>query len=295
MSVETYVPVQTLCRTALEALMVVDDDRTFMRVNEPSTDLFRANSGDIVSRRIDNYTSIEFEPLLDPLWDAFEREGELRGRYEVRRGDGSSQLVEYSAAREFVRGSHLIAAREVTADTPEPEPAGFALVEPFAGRFVEVSSELCILLDRTRDDLLSEGSLGLFSERSARRPLLNAARDFVQGRAAAHDASAEAPGADGSIVPLSLSLSRVTGQDRRSVWVLLQVVTDRRAGEPELTPRQTEILGLIASGYTDREIAEQLGLSVRTVEWHRERLRTHLRASTRADLFKAARERGLLA
>src|SRR4051812_46858942 len=108
-STHSYTPVRTLCRTALEALMVVDDDRHFMRVNEPSTRLFRANSRDIVSRRIDNYTSHEFAPLLDPLWESFEREGELRGAYEVRRGDGSPQLVEYSAAREFVRGCHLIA------------------------------------------------------------------------------------------------------------------------------------------------------------------------------------------
>lgn len=293
-STHGYSPVTMLCRTALEALMVVDDDRHFMRVNLPSTELFRANSGDLTSARIDNYTSAEFGPLLDPLWDSFEREGELRGRYEVQRGDGSTQLVEYSAAREFVRGSHLIAAREVTEDTPQSQPVGFALVEPFAGRFIEVSSELCGLLSRTRDDLLADGSLGLFNERTAHRPLLNAARDIVQGRSAAHDASAEAPGPDGNVVPLSLSLSRVTGQDRRSVWVLLQVAKHPHGDETELTPRQTQILGLIARGFTDREIGHKLDLSVRTVEWHRERLRMELRATTRADLFKAARDRGLL-
>jgi len=289
-----YSPVRMLCRTALEALMVVDDDRRFKRINEPGTHLFRANWGDLLARRIDNYTSAEFGPLLDPLWDSLQREGELRGRYEVKRGDGTPQLVEYSAASEFVRGCHLIAAREVTPDTPVASPAGWALVEPAAGRFIEVSSELGRLLGRSRDDLLAEGSLGIFRERVGKTRLLHAARDIVEGRRTGHDATAQVIRPDGDALPLSLTFSRVTGQDRRSVWVLLQASADPLAGAPELTPRQTEILALIGTGHTDREISEKLGLSVRTVEWHRDRLRKELRAATRADLFRAARERGLL-
>lgn len=62
-----------------------------------------------------------------------------------------------------------------------------------------------------------------------------------------------------------------------------------------LTPRESEILRLVALGFTNAEIADALYLSVRTIETHRARLHTKLGTSTRADLVNAARERGLLA
>jgi DNA-binding CsgD family transcriptional regulator len=42
--------------------------------------------------------------------------------------------------------------------------------------------------------------------------------------------------------------------------------------EPLLTPRQAQILALVASGLTDGEIATRLGLSPRTVRTHLERV-----------------------
>ena len=43
-----------------------------------------------------------------------------------------------------------------------------------------------------------------------------------------------------------------------------------RAGSAPLplTPRQREIIGLVATGFTNREIAERLYMSIRTVEGH---------------------------
>jgi DNA-binding CsgD family transcriptional regulator len=43
-----------------------------------------------------------------------------------------------------------------------------------------------------------------------------------------------------------------------------------------LTPRQKEVLQLIAEGHSTREIAERLGLSVKTVETHRANLMERL-------------------
>ena len=39
-----------------------------------------------------------------------------------------------------------------------------------------------------------------------------------------------------------------------------------------VTPRQAQILGLVASGLSDKEIAEHLGVSPRTVQSHLDRL-----------------------
>jgi two-component system response regulator NreC len=61
------------------------------------------------------------------------------------------------------------------------------------------------------------------------------------------------------------------------------------AGPPDdLTEREVEILRLIALGHTNTEIAEQLFLSVRTVESHRARVQQKTGLTTRADLVRYA-------
>ena len=64
--------------------------------------------------------------------------------------------------------------------------------------------------------------------------------------------------------------------------------------EDGLTQRETEVLRLIALGHTNGEIAEQLFLSVRTVESHRAHIQQKLGLTTRAELVRYALERGLV-
>ena len=67
------------------------------------------------------------------------------------------------------------------------------------------------------------------------------------------------------------------------------------AGPPDdLTPRETEVLSLLAVGHTNPEIAEQLVLSVRTVETHRANIQHKIGAGSRAELVAYANEHGLL-
>ncbi|WP_432994793.1 response regulator [Dactylosporangium sp. CA-233914] len=61
-----------------------------------------------------------------------------------------------------------------------------------------------------------------------------------------------------------------------------------------LSPREREVLALVARGHTNAEIAEQLVVSLRTVETHRASLRTRLDIHSRAGLVDAARRLGLL-
>jgi len=66
-------------------------------------------------------------------------------------------------------------------------------------------------------------------------------------------------------------------------------------GPPDdLTERELEVLKLIALGYTNAEIGEQLFLSVRTVESHRAHIQHKLRLQSRADLVRYALDHGLL-
>lgn len=62
----------------------------------------------------------------------------------------------------------------------------------------------------------------------------------------------------------------------------------------ELTEREVEILRLIVNGHTNRQIADALSLSVRTIEYHRSNLMGKLGLHTRADLVRYAAEHGLL-
>jgi len=61
-----------------------------------------------------------------------------------------------------------------------------------------------------------------------------------------------------------------------------------------LSPREVEVLRLIAHGHTNAEIGEQLFLSVRTVETHRSHIQRKLSLTTRADLVGYAIAHGLL-
>jgi DNA-binding CsgD family transcriptional regulator len=56
----------------------------------------------------------------------------------------------------------------------------------------------------------------------------------------------------------------------------------------ELTNREKEVLGLLALGYTNKQVAEELVLSVRTVESHRARIQQKLGISGRAELVRYA-------
>jgi two-component system response regulator NreC len=61
-----------------------------------------------------------------------------------------------------------------------------------------------------------------------------------------------------------------------------------------LTPRETDVLKLIVQGYTNRQVGEELGISVRTVEGHRANLLEKLGLRTRVELVRYARDRGLI-
>jgi two-component system response regulator NreC len=68
----------------------------------------------------------------------------------------------------------------------------------------------------------------------------------------------------------------------------------RRADEDPLSEREAEVLRLLALGHTNQEIAEQLFVSVRTVETHRAHILQKLRLSSRAELVRYALDQGLL-
>lgn len=63
---------------------------------------------------------------------------------------------------------------------------------------------------------------------------------------------------------------------------------------PELSPREKEILGLIAEGFTNPQIAEKIFLSSFTVDSHRKNLLAKLNVKNTASLIKLAVEKKLI-
>jgi two-component system response regulator NreC len=66
----------------------------------------------------------------------------------------------------------------------------------------------------------------------------------------------------------------------------------RRGDSSSLTRREAGVAKLLAQGYTNRQIAEELGLSVRTAETHRANIMGKLGLTSRVELVRwAARQR----
>jgi two-component system response regulator NreC len=61
-----------------------------------------------------------------------------------------------------------------------------------------------------------------------------------------------------------------------------------------LTPRETEVLRLIVEGYTNRQIGQELSISIRTVEGHRANIADKLGIHSRVELVRYARQHGLI-
>jgi two-component system response regulator NreC len=60
-----------------------------------------------------------------------------------------------------------------------------------------------------------------------------------------------------------------------------------------LTPREKDVLLLLARGYTNRQIAEEMNLSTRTIEGHRASLVNKLGVSSRVELMNYVEEHGV--
>ena len=90
-----------------------------------------------------------------------------------------------------------------------------------------------------------------------------------------------------AVLAWALHLARQRALKRRANEML-------RLGVAVLTPRQKEILQLIAEGYSTRDIGELLGVSMKTVQAHRANLMERLDIDDMAGLVRLAIRTGLV-
>jgi DNA-binding NarL/FixJ family response regulator len=162
-------------------------------------------------------------------------------------------------------------------DIRMPETGGIKTIE----RLLQVSPSTRILVLTDYDDpaytvsALAAGAMGYISKHAATADLIAAIHSVYQGHC--------------FIDPI---LVGPLLQD------FLQKRTTRSAAavgiESLLSPREREVLRLLAQGYTNRQVANQIGVSVKTVETYRARLMDKLELQSRVDLIRYAHESGLL-
>jgi DNA-binding NarL/FixJ family response regulator len=116
------------------------------------------------------------------------------------------------------------------------------------------------------------GASGYLLKRSAASELVNAIREVLRGRC--------------YVTPL------VTKDMLGSV---LGPSPERGTFSTDLTPRQREVLQLVAEGHSTKETATVLNISVKTVEFHKSRLTQRLGIRTTAELTKFAIQHGIVA
>jgi len=120
--------------------------------------------------------------------------------------------------------------------------------------------------------VLGAGASGYVLKRAAASELVSAIRAVSHGEAV-----------------LSPAITRVLIED-----LLRQDGTQHAPASDGLTPREREVLQLIAEGHTSKKIAEVLGLSVKTVQAHRTSLMQKLNVHDRGDLIKYAIQKKII-
>ena len=81
---------------------------------------------------------------------------------------------------------------------------------------------------------------------------------------------------------------------RRLVEKYFEKLPGEASGLSKLTPREQEILQLLAEGYSNQEIADKLVISPSTVHTHRTNLMEKLNLSKRFELVRYARKHGFI-
>jgi two-component system response regulator NreC len=184
--------------------------------------------------------------------------------------EGQEGIAVAGEAGSLAAARQVLGARSVQVlvlDVNLPDGLGSGAVAGLREEFPEIQ---IVLLTMERDltlarEALDAGALGYLFKDAAHLELVEAVRAAAAGRRCV-SAAVEAVLAKGG-----------KGDDRAA-----------------LSPRETEVLRLMALGHTNREIGERLDLSVRTVETHRAHIQQKLGLASRPELTRYALANRLL-
>jgi DNA-binding NarL/FixJ family response regulator len=179
--------------------------------------------------------------------------------------DGVEVVGEAANADEVVIRTRDVVPDVVLLDLSMPGRNGFEALDELR----RVAPDTAVVIMSMHDDTAH-----------VREALARGARGFVVKEAAPAELEIALRAAFAGRVFLSPQVSAAT---------LADVAARPRRGDPaDLPPRQREILAALGAGRTTKQIAADLGLSVKTVETHRARLMEALGCRNAVELVRAA-------
>ena len=182
---------------------------------------------------------------------------------------------EAGTLREAIEAAEKLLPEVIVLDLSMPGGSGVAGVQ----RMRAVAPEARILVLTMHDDpayvrsAMAMGASGYVVKSAADTELLTAIRAVARGRVFV-DIQSEGP--------LESVFGAGAGKD------------DKPAPISTLSEREREVLTEVAKGYTNQQIADRIGLSVKTVESYRARSMQKLGLKDRADLMRLAVDAGLI-
>lgn len=196
--------------------------------------------------------------------------------------EGLAMLVRYQNDFELVgQAASLEDARRVLADE-RPDVAvidlalgpddGLTLVRELRATHSEARAVVLTMLDGEEyvREALDAGATGYVLKRGSSRNLLEALRRVTRGE---------------------IYLDPGFGPEG-----IRRILSRRPPSDVlgSLTPRERQVLRLVASGFTHREIAERLGIGKKSIDTYRARVYAKLGIASRAELVRIAIETGLM-
>jgi two-component system response regulator NreC len=178
-------------------------------------------------------------------------------------GDGNEALILTESLQPNV----------VLIDVAMPGLDGMEATRQIKARWPNITV-LVLTMHRTDEyffEMLKAGASGYILKGAETSELINAVRMVSRGEVFLHATMARRLVQD--------YLSRVQGAAESGV---------------SLSPREKEILRMLAEGYSNNEIAQKLVISPSTVHTHRSNLMVKLGLNSRHELIQYARERGII-
>jgi two-component system response regulator NreC len=180
-------------------------------------------------------------------------------------------------------GDETVARAEETApdvlllDITMPGPSGLDVIRTLRGRRLPMS---ILVLTMHEDEghlikALRAGASGYIPKRAADSELVAAIRAVHRGEAYVHTSLIRA-----------VVEEMMHGEAARA--------GSGTAEQENLSQRESEVVGMVAEGYANRQIADRLHLSVKTVESYKARAMEKLGLRSRVELVRYALQRGLL-
>ncbi|MCS7089759.1 MAG: response regulator transcription factor [Verrucomicrobiota bacterium] len=180
----------------------------------------------------------------------------------IGRTEGFECVGSFASAEDALRAVPQIKPDVVLMDINLPGLNGVECVRRLKEQCPETQFIMLTVYEDTDNifNALAAGATGYLLKRSTRTELLQAIRDVVQG---------------GS--PMTTHIAR------KVVQSFQKPVPKPTEPAAELSPREREVLDLLAQGFLYKEIAEKLGISYETVHTHIRRIYEKLQVRTRTE------------